>query len=320
MRNIAVLTSGGDAPGMNACLRAVVRKALYEGYNVYGVRNGYRGLVDGDYTLMNRKSVAEKLNRGGTFLGSARLPEFKEVEVREKAIAHMKRYDIDTLIAIGGDGTYQGAAALSKMGINVIALPGTIDNDITTTDYTIGFDTALNTIVENIDKLRDTSSSHNRCTIVEVMGRRCPDLAVHSGLATGAEYIITHESGFSEDKIIKSLNTALKNNKRHALVIITEHVTDTLELAKRIEKRVGIESRATILGHIQRGGTPTAFDRVLASRMGHFAVELLNNNVNNKSINIKDNKLVGIDIDETVELNKDSNSSMDIHIVSNELR
>lgn len=320
MRNIAVLTSGGDAPGMNACLRAIVRKALHDGYKIYGVRNGYRGLVEGDFIEMNRKSVAEKLNRGGTFLGSARLPEFKEIEVREKAIAKMRSFDIDTLIAIGGDGTYQGANALAAMGINIVALPGTIDNDITTTDYTIGFDTALNTIVENIDKLRDTSSSHNRCTIVEVMGRRCPDLAVHSGLATGAEYIITHESGFDEQNLIDSLNIAQDNKKRHALVVITENVTDTLKLAERIESEVGIETRATILGHIQRGGTPTAFDRVLASRMGHYAVEMLKSGIVNISVNIKDHKLIALDISETIELNKTSNSSMDIHIVSDELR
>jgi len=320
MKNIAVLTSGGDAPGMNACLRAIVRKALFEGYKVYGVRNGYRGLVEGDYTLMNRKSVSEKLNRGGTFLGSARLPEFKEVEVREKAIEQMKKRDIDTLIAIGGDGTYQGAAALAKMGIDVIALPGTIDNDITTTDYTIGFDTALNTIVENIDKLRDTSSSHSRCTIVEVMGRRCPDLAVHSGLATGAEYIITHESGFNADDLVSSLNVAQKNNKRHALVVLTENVTDAFALARTIEDQVGIEARATILGHIQRGGTPTAADRVLASRMGHYAVDLLSQGIVNQSVNIKRNKLVGTDIFETIEINKTAASCEEMHRVSDELK
>ena len=272
---IGVLTSGGDAPGMNAAIRAVTRTCLNRGIKIYGVRLGYKGLHDGDFIEFDRHSTRNIINVGGTFLKSARFPEFKDPAVREEAIKQMKKVGMEALVVIGGDGSYNGALKLTEMGINCIGIPGTIDNDIPDTDFTIGFDTALNTIVDALDKLRDTSSSHQRCTILEVMGRRCGDLAVHAGLACGAEMIVTSESGFDEKEIIETLKRSKASDKKHALIVITEHITDVHELAKRVEEETGFETRANVLGHMQRGGSPTARDRVLASRMGIKAVELL---------------------------------------------
>lgn len=272
---IGILTSGGDAPGMNAAIRAVTRTCLNKGIKVYGVRLGYKGLHDGDFIEFDSHSTRNIINIGGTFLKSARFPEFKDPEVRKEAIEQMKKVGMEALVVIGGDGSYNGALKLTEMGINCIGIPGTIDNDIPDTDFTIGFDTALNTIVDALDKLRDTSSSHQRCTILEVMGRRCGDLAVHAGLACGAEMIVTSESGFDEAEIIETLKRSKASDKKHALVVITEHITDVHALAKRIEEATGFETRANVLGHMQRGGSPTARDRVLATRLGIKAVELL---------------------------------------------
>ncbi|MFA6795959.1 MAG: 6-phosphofructokinase [Bacilli bacterium] len=291
IKKIAILTSGGDAPGMNACIRAVVRSGLINGFEMYGIRDGYRGLLEDNIFKMDRHSVSEIINRGGTILGTARLPEFKNLDVQKKGAEILKKHGIDALVGIGGDGTYMGLAALSRLGINTIGIPGTIDNDIASTDYTIGFDTALNTIVECVDRLRDTSSSHQRCSIVEVMGNRCGDLAAHAGLACGAEMVITNETKFSKESVINFLKKEREKGKNHAIIIISEKVCDVYELAHEIMYKCGFETRAEILGHMQRGGTPSAYDRVLASRLGHYSIELLKKGVSSSCIGIIDNKL-----------------------------
>lgn len=297
---IGVLTSGGDAPGMNAAIRAVTRTCLNKGIKIYGVKLGYKGLHEGEFIEFDRHSTRNIINVGGTFLKSARFPEFKDPEVRKEAIQKMKEVGMEALVVIGGDGSYQGALKLTEMGINCIGIPGTIDNDIPDTDFTIGFDTALNTIVDALDKLRDTSSSHQRCTILEVMGRRCGDLAVHAGLACGAEMIVTSESGYDECEIIESLKKSKASDKKHALIVITEHITDVHELAKRVEEATGFETRANVLGHMQRGGSPTARDRVLATRMGIKAVELLEEGKGGLCISDVRGEIVGLPIEEVL--------------------
>ena len=297
---IGVLTSGGDAPGMNAAIRAVTRTCLNKGVKIYGVRLGYKGLHDGEFIEFDRHSTRNIINIGGTFLKSARFPEFKDPKVREEAIEQMKKVGMEALVVIGGDGSYNGALKLTEMGINCIGIPGTIDNDIPDTDFTIGFDTALNTIVDALDKLRDTSSSHQRCTILEVMGRRCGDLAVHAGLACGAEMIVTSESGFDEEEVIETLKRSKASDKKHALVVITEHITDVHELAKRVEEATGFETRANVLGHMQRGGRPSARDRVLATRMGIKAVELLEEGKGGLCISDVKGEIVGLPIQEVL--------------------
>jgi 6-phosphofructokinase 1 len=289
---IGVLTSGGDAPGMNAAIRAVVRTAIYYGMEAYGIFDGYKGLVEGKIKKLERNDVGQMLNRGGTILGSSRLKEFEKREVREIAVANLRSHGIDALVVIGGDGTYRGAMALTEMGINCIALPGTIDNDIASTEYTIGFFTALDTAVEAIDKLRDTSFSHQRCTVVEVMGRDCGDLAIFSGIACGAEIVITKETGFDKQRVLDRVKNAKAIGKRHIIVVVAENMTDVATLAKDIQAYTTYETRATVLGHIQRGGTPSSFDRVLASKMGSFAVELLGKGLGGKAVFSK-----GIEID-----------------------
>ena len=297
---IGILTSGGDAPGMNAAIRAVTRTCLNKGIKVYGVRLGYKGLHDGDFIEFDSHSTRNIINIGGTFLKSARFPEFKDPEVRKEAIEQMKKVGMEALVVIGGDGSYNGALKLTDMGINCIGIPGTIDNDIPDTDFTIGFDTALNTIVDALDKLRDTSSSHQRCTILEVMGRRCGDLAVHAGLACGAEMIVTSESGFDEAEIIETLKRSKASDKKHALVVITEHITDVHALAKRIEEATGFETRANVLGHMQRGGSPTARDRVLATRLGIKAVELLEEGKGGLCVSDVKGEIIGLPIEEVL--------------------
>lgn len=275
VKKIAILTSGGDAPGMNAAIRAVVRAGRINGLEVYGIRDGYRGLYEGgdNFQLMSRKSVTDIIARGGTILGSARLPEFKDPAYRQQGIENLKKLGIDCLIVIGGDGTYTGANALKKDGVNVIGLPGTIDNDIYGTDYTIGFDTCINTVVDAIDRLRDTCGSHERCAVVEVMGRYCGDVAKAAGLATGAEFVITSDTGLDLDYVLEKTKDYKLNSKRHPIIIVTEHITNVHDLAKKIEDYSGFETRATVLGHIQRGGKPSTQDRILASRLGLAAVE-----------------------------------------------
>lgn len=297
---IGVLTSGGDAPGMNAAVRAVARTCLNKGIEVYGVRLGYKGLHEGDFIKFDRHSTRNIINLGGTMLKSARFPEFKDPEVRKAAIEQMKKVGMEALVVIGGDGSYNGALKLTEMGVNCIGIPGTIDNDIPDTDYTIGFDTALNTIVDALDRLRDTSSSHQRCTILEVMGRRCGDLAINAGIAAGAEMIITSEIGFDEKQVIERLKASKKSDKKHAIVVITEHITDVNELAKKIEAETGFETRANVLGHMQRGGRPSARDRVLATRMGIKAVELLEEGKGGLCISDVKGEIVGLPIQEVL--------------------
>lgn len=274
VKRIGVLTSGGDAPGMNAAIRAVVRAGIDYGLEVYAIYNGYLGLYKGQIERVFRKSVSDKLRLGGTFIGTARLPEFTEESVRLQAIENIKLYGLDALVTIGGDGTYHGALALHEMGIPTVGVPGTIDNDLAGTDYTIGFDTALNTAVECVDKLRDTSASHHRCSIIEVMGRNCGDIAVHTAIAVGAEYVICKETGFDMEAMIDTINRAALT-KNHAIIIVAENMVDINMLAEEVSKRTPFQARTTVLGHIQRGGKPSAKDRVLASEMGAKAVEAL---------------------------------------------
>ena len=298
---IGILTSGGDAPGMNAAIRAVTRTCLNKGIEVYGVRQGYKGLHEGDFIKFDSHSTRNIINIGGTFLKSARFPEFKDVKVREEAIAQMQKVGMEALVVIGGDGSYNGALRLTEMGVNCIGIPGTIDNDIPDTEFTVGFDTALNTIVDALDRLRDTSGSHQRCTILEVMGRRCGDLAVMAGLACGAEMIITSETGYDEDDIIETLKASKATDKKHAIVVITEHITDVNQLAKRIEEATGFETRANVLGHMQRGGRPTAQDRILATRMGIRAVELLIEGKGGLCMSKVNGEIVGLPIEKVLD-------------------
>ena len=297
IKRIAVLTSGGDAPGMNAAIRSVVRAALSYGLEIYGVRDGYYGLYHDKLVKLERHSVSDVINRGGTFLGSARFPEFKDPAVRAKCVEVLKKYDIDGLVVIGGDGSYMGAKLLTEeFGINCIGLPGTIDNDVAGTDYTIGYQTALETALEAIDRLRDTSSSHQRISIVEIMGRHCGDLTISAALAGGCEYIVVPEKGLDKESLMRNIENGLKKGKRHAIIAITELMTDVHQLAREIEDRFGHETRATVLGHTQRGGVPCAFDRILGSRMGVYAVELLLQGFGGRCVGIQNEKLVHHDI------------------------
>ncbi len=305
MKSIAVLTSGGDSPGMNAAVRAVVRTACQRGIKVYGVDRGYTGLIKGDVHEMNLRSVSDIITRGGTILYSARCPEFKTEEGIQKAVDTCKRVGIDGMGIIGGDGSFRGARDLSLRGIPCIGLPGTIDNDISCTDYTIGYDTCLNTIVQMVDRIRDTSESHDRCTVVEVMGRGAGYLALESGIAVGATSILVPEVEHDiERDIIARIREFQKTGKRHFIVIVAEGVGGTAEIAKKIEAETGVESRATILGHVQRGGSPTARDRIMASQMGSRAVDLLTQGIGNRVVGIRDNKIVDFDIFEALKMTK----------------
>ncbi len=302
MKSIAILTSGGDAPGMNAAIRAVVRTALDKDLKVFGVNRGYSGLINGELFEMNRESVSDIIHRGGTILRTARCEEFKTEEGRKRAASVLKVFGIDGLVVIGGNGTFAGAQLLSKLGVKTIGLPGTIDNDLPYTDYTIGFDTALNTVLDAINKLRDTSSSHERVSIVEVMGRDCGDIALHAGVGGGAEFVILPEKGYNEEEICKNILQGKAKGKLHSLIIMAEGVGGTDELANKIEEVTGIETRATKLGHIQRGGSPSAFDRVLASRMGYNAVELLCQGKTSKVLGMRNGKIFDMDINEALEV------------------
>lgn len=305
MKSIAVLTSGGDSPGMNAAVRAVVRTACQRGIKVYGVDRGYTGLIKGDVHEMNLRSVSDIITRGGTILYSARCPEFKTEEGIQKAVDTCKRVGIDGMVIIGGDGSFRGARDLSLRGIPCIGLPGTIDNDISCTDYTIGYDTCLNTIVQMVDRIRDTSESHDRCTVVEVMGRGAGYLALESGIAVGATSILVPEVEHDiERDIIARIREFQKTGKRHFIVIVAEGVGGTAEIAKKIEAETGVESRATILGHVQRGGSPTARDRIMASQMGSRAVDLLTQGIGNRVVGIRDNKIVDFDIFGALKMTK----------------
>ncbi|SHK61812.1 6-phosphofructokinase [Clostridium cavendishii DSM 21758] len=304
MKKIAVLTSGGDAPGMNAAIRAVVRMALYHGIEVMGVERGYSGLINGELFKMDRSSVSDIIQRGGTILRTARCEEFKTEEGRQKAANILKAYGIDALVVCGGDGSFMGAKLVSKLGVKTVGLPGTIDNDLAYTDYTIGFDTALNTVLDAINKLRDTSTSHERVSVVEIMGRNCGDLALYAGIAGGAESIIVPEKDFCKEDLCRTILEGKASGKNHNLVLVAEGVGGAGELAKYIENVTGIETRATILGHIQRGGSPTAADRVLASRLGARAVELLMEGKTARVVGIRENKIIDMDIDEALAMER----------------
>ncbi|MGP1928835.1 MAG: 6-phosphofructokinase [Arsenophonus sp. NC-WZS1-MAG3] len=302
IKRVGVLSSGGDAPGMNATIRSVVRMGISEDLEVYGIYDGYMGLYENRIKKLNRFSVSDIINRGGTFLGSARFPKFRDSEkVRDQAIDNMRKHNIDALIVIGGDGSYRGAKKISEAGFPCIGVPGTIDNDVAGTDYTIGYFTALDTIVEAIDRLRDTSTSHKRISIVEIMGRHCGDLTLSAAIAGGCEFVVLPEIPFDKKELLKEIKSDLARGKRHAIVAITEHIYDVNELAKYIEKETRHETRATVLGHIQRGGSPVASDRVLASRMGAYSIQLLLQGYGGRCVGIQNDKLVHHDIINAVE-------------------
>lgn len=310
MKKIGVLTSGGDAPGMNAAIRAVVRKGIYHGLEVYGIYNGFQGLMEGKIEKMELGSVGDIIQRGGTKLFSARSEEFKTDAGQNQAIEQMKKVGIEGLVVIGGDGTFQGASKLTAKGFPCIGVPCTIDNDIAGTDFTIGFDTALNTIVEAADKIRDTATSHERTYVIEVMGRDAGDLALWSGLANGAESIVIPERNEPFDNVIERLKRGHARGKKHSLVILAEGVGSGIELGEKIEQASNLEARVTVLGHIQRGGRPTGADRVLASRLGAQAVDLLLSGESGKMVGIQNNKLTHHDISEILEKPHDLDMSL----------
>ena len=290
-KTIGVLTSGGDAPGMNAAVRAVVRAALSKGMKVYGILRGYNGLINGDIVEMDALSVSGIISKGGTCLYTARCNEFRFEEGINKGRDTCKELGIEGIVVIGGDGSFRGAADLSAAGINCIGIPGTIDNDIKCTEYTIGYDTALNTALEMVDKLNDTASSHDRCSVVEVMGRNAGYLAVNVACAVGAESVVTPELGYILDDITKKLCDARNRGKNHFVVVVAEGIGNSENIARAIQEKTGIESRATILGHVQRGGSPTCRDRVAATQMGCYAVDLLEQGIGNRVVGMKDNKI-----------------------------
>ena len=302
---IAVLTSGGDAPGMNAAVRAVVRSGINKGLRVFGVYRGYNGLLNGEIKEMNLRSVSEIIGNGGTMLYTARSEEFKKKEAQLRAAEFCRSNDISGVVVIGGDGSFQGARALTEAGINCIGVPGTIDNDIACSEYTVGYDTAMNTALEMVDRIRDTAQSHDRCSIVEVMGRRCGDIALQTGIATGATAILVPEVEFNieRDVIARIVNTQ-KTGKKHFIIVVAEGVGKVNDLAKYIEQRLGIEARATVLGHVQRGGSPTLRDRVVASEMGYRAVELLAQDIGNRVVVMRDGKITDLDITEALKMER----------------
>ena len=304
MNTIGVLTSGGDAPGMNAAVRSIVRSADAMGIKVKGVMRGYNGLIENHFVDLDIRSVSDIIQRGGTVLYTARCPKFKTEEGIQEAIKNCKANGIEGLIVIGGDGSFRGARDLSLRGIPCIGIPGTIDNDIAATDYTIGFDTAMNTVVEMVDKLRDTACSHDRCSVVEVMGHGAGDLALQCGLAVGATSVIVPEKAYDPEAVIVKIRETQKRGRNHFIIVVSEGLCDVRELTKQIENETGIESRATILGHIQRGGSPTLRDRVVASKMGYAAVELLKNGIGNRVIALKNCEIVNYDIFEALNMPK----------------
>ncbi len=302
MKRIGVLTSGGDSPGMNAAVRAVVRKAIFHNVEVYGIYNGYQGLLNGNIKKLEIGSVGDIIHRGGTMLYTARCPEFKERDVQLKGIEQLKKFGIEGLVVIGGDGSYRGAKALTEHGFPCIGVPGTIDNDIPGTEFTIGFDTALNTVIDSIDKIRDTATSHERTYVIEVMGRNAGDLALWAGLAGGAETILIPEENYDMNDIINKLKRGHDRGKKHSIIIVAEGVGSGMEIGEEIQKLTGFETRVTVLGHVQRGGSPTATDRVLASRLAANAVELLLDGKGGRAVGIVNNRLVDYDIIEALKI------------------
>ena len=308
MKTIGILTSGGDAPGMNAAIRAVVISAIYYGCKVYGINRGYKGLIEEDIKEMSLSSVGDIIHRGGTILKSSRCEEFKTEEGRLLGVKVLKKYGIDCLVVIGGDGSFNGAQKLSELGFPAIGLPGTIDNDLAYTDYTIGFDTAMNTIIDAIGKIRDTSSSHDRVNIVEFMGRNCGDLALYAGVAGGAETIVVPEREIRTDEIVSKLRTTQKRGKKHSIIVLAEGADiegGALGLKNALTVKDKADVRITVLGHVQRGGSPSAFDRILASKLGNKAVELLIEGKSKRVVGIKDNKIIDLDIDDALSMEKE---------------
>lgn len=314
-KNIAVLTSGGDAPGMNAAIRAVVRAGIGEGMNVFGVRKGYNGLIDSDLIELNLRSVRDILHRGGTFLYTARSPRFLTPEGISKAKETCNKHKIDTVVVIGGDGSFKGANELALAGVKCIGIPATVDNDVGSTEYTIGFDTAMNTAMQMVDKIRDTAQSHNRCSVVEVMGRRSGEIALNAGIAVGATAIVVPEVDYDFNKnILERIKQTQKTGKQHFIIIVAEGVNHVDEIAERIFTKTGIEARTTILGHVQRGGNPTLRDRVIASRMGHHAIKLIKENKLNRIIALKCSEVVDYNIAEAIKMIK--SLDMDLYKVA----
>ncbi len=317
-KTIGVLTSGGDAPGMNAAVRAVTRTAIDKGFKVIGIRRGYNGLLNGDLVEMNARSVSDIIQRGGTEIFTARCKEFKDWEYVVKAKEKCEEAGIAGIVVIGGDGSFRGAADLSKAGIPCVGIPGTIDNDIQCTEYTIGYDTAMNTVMELVDKLRDTSHSHERCAVVEVMGRNAGHIALNTGIACGATAILVPEVAYDLEKdVIAKIKAGQAAGKEQFIVVVAEGIGGTEEIAKKIEEATGVESRATILGHVQRGGSPTVRDRVMASEMGYYAVELLEKGIGNRVVGLKDGKVYDVDIQEALKMKKPFNERL--YKIANEI-
>ena len=305
VKRIGILTSGGDAPGMNPCVRSVVRTALYHGIEVYGIRRGWNGLIHGDIVKLDQKSVSHTINRGGTILYTARSREFMTEEGQKKAVSTCKFLGLEAIIAIGGDGTFRGARALSHHGISVIGIPATIDNDINCTNYCIGFDTAANTAIECIDKLRDTMQSHERCSVVEVMGRNAGYLAMYVGLAVGATAVLVPEEHIDfERDVIEKIRQARFNGFTHYMIVVAEGAGSATEIAAKIKDAIDLDPRVTVLGHIQRGGVPTGRDRVNATKMGYTAVELLMEGKNNRIVCTQEGGITDVDIDEGLAMKK----------------
>ncbi len=310
MKTIGILTSGGDAPGMNAAIRAVVRSGIYNDFKIMGIRQGYSGLINGEVYEMNLSSVADIIHRGGTMLRSSRSEEFMTDKGFKKALNIMEVFGIDGLIVLGGDGTLRGARKLTNAGIPTIGIPCTIDNDCGYSDYTIGFYTAVETVVDAISKIRDTSTSHGRANVIEVMGRDCGDIALYAGVAGGAESIIIPEVEFDIDEVCKRAIQGKNRGKLHHIIVLAEGVGNAYDVSKAIVEKTGIDTRVTILGYIQRGGTPTSFDRIMASRMGSRAIELLNEGKSGRALGIKCNKVIDLDITEALVMKKEFNIEM----------
>ncbi len=317
-KTIGVLTSGGDAPGMNAAIRAVVRTGCVNGARVIGINRGYAGLIAGDMYEMNLRSVSDIIHRGGTMLYTARCLEFKTEEGIQKAVSVCKEKGIDGIVVIGGDGSFRGARDLSMHGVPCVAIPGTIDNDIACCDYTIGYDTAMNTIMEMVDRIRDTTESHARCSVVEVMGRRAGWLALGAGIGVGATSILIPEVPYDiERDVIERMRRTQKTGKEHFIIIVAEGIGHVIELAERIEKSTGVESRATILGHVQRGGSPSCRDRLVASEMGNQACHLLLNGVGNRVVCMQKEQITNMDIYEALNMQK--SIDMNLYKIAHEI-
>lgn len=310
MKTIGVLTSGGDAPGMNAAVRAVVRTAVAKGMTVKGIRRGYNGLMEGDIIDLNARSVSDIIQLGGTMLYSARSPKFKTQEGVAEAVENCKKFGIEGIVVIGGDGSFRGARDLSLAGIPCVGIPATIDNDITSTDYTLGFDTAMNTVIEMVDRLRDTCDSHARCSVVEVMGRNAGYLALQTGIAVGATAIVLPEHRITTEQVIEKIIETQKLGKKHFIIVVAEGIGGVHEMAEQIEAVTGIETRGTVLGHVQRGGAPTLRDRLIATQMGYEAVCLVKEGIGNRVVAYKTGKIENYDIYEALNMKKSINEHL----------